>query len=276
MSISFSNNGITVADITNTGLYSDNTPMIKTPDFDKIVAEANTVTIIAYSLMELITGLFLVDAVHDAGGDITRCVIPYLPGARQDRSNPTGDVLFTAQSVAWMINHRAFDQVIFLDPHSSVMPSILLGAVEYPLELVANRLWHGYGGIIAADKGGRERAERFAAAMNKSHIAYGTKTRDVSNGKITGFGLEGVQEGTHYLVVDDICDGGGTFLGLAEKINEAGAFAHLYVSHGIFKGGSRRLEAAYGSVYTTDSLPKNAENNVFTVPVVADMEKYNV
>lgn len=256
------------------GMYSDDTPMIKSEDFYTIVNQCNTLILRAHSLMAFVEAMFLVDSVHSMGGNIEKLVIPYLPGARQDRVNPTGDVLFTARSVAAMINQRSFREVVILDPHSPVMPSMIHRVVEYPLEAVANKLWQGYTGIISADKGGRDRAEQFAHAMGLP-IFYGGKTRDVSTGKLTGFTLESIPEDGHFLVVDDICDGGGTFIGLGEKIKEQGAFADLYVSHGIFSKGTEQLNKTFKNIYTTDSRRFHERNNVNVIKVVEDMENYN-
>ncbi len=58
-----------------------------------------------------------------------------------------------------------------------------------------------------------------------------------------------------YLVVDDICDGGGTFLGLADKFWKQTSIStlDLYVTHGIFSKGVRELLRMYHNVYSTDS-----------------------
>ncbi len=112
-------------------------------------------------------------------------------------------------------------------------------------------------------------------------VYYGGKTRDVSTGKLTGFTLEPLAydnqqiNGAHYLVVDDICDGGGTFNGLASKIAEQGATADLYVSHGLFSKGTTELKKSFNTIYTTDSLAGSERNDVTVLAVVKEMENYN-
>jgi len=57
------------------------------------------------------------------------------------------------------------------------------------------------------------------------------------------------------LIVDDICDGGGTFLGLAEELKECNSGdLYLAVSHGIFSKGSQTLLDNFKSIYSTDSF----------------------
>lgn len=274
MSITFKGVDFQSAPI-STGLYSDGTPMVKIDQFEEIVEKATVMTLKASSLLEFTTAMYLYDALILAGADRMKLVLPYLPGARQDRTNIGGDVLFTAFSVASDLNIRPWRDIVVLDPHSPV----LLGHIrnvrtrEFPLARVAEKLWQGYSGIIAADKGGKDRAEQFAKAMNKP-IYYGGKNRDEKTGKLTGFTLEEIPTGGHYLVVDDICDGGGTFIGLAQEIERQGGYADLYVSHGIFAKGTRALKAHYKNVYTTDSL-RNEDNTISVINVVEEMEKYN-
>jgi ribose-phosphate pyrophosphokinase len=266
--------------ITEQRMYSDSTPMIKTGGWSRIVAKADTLTVTGGSMAEFINAMFLIDAVENAGGLIKRLVLPYVPGARQDRTNPTGDVLNTANSVGRMIRERlVFGDVVILDPHSNEVVKVIGSPIIYPQSEVAKMLPNVYAGVIAADKGGKARAEAMASAMGIP-VYYGGKTRDVSTGHLTGFTLEDLDNklhygNGHYLVVDDICDGGGTFNGLAAKIHEQGATADLYVSHGIFSKGTDALLENYGTIYTTDSLTQLRDNDVTVLPVVKKMEKYN-
>jgi ribose-phosphate pyrophosphokinase len=280
MSITFKGVDFESAPI-STGLYSDGTPMVKTDQFEEIAEKATTMTLKAGSLLEFTTAMYLYDALVWNGANLMKLVLPFLPGARQDRTNIEGDVLFTARSVAQDLDIRTFTDIVTLDPHSPVFGQQLgqRKLIEFPLSLVAEKCWQGYSGIIAADKGGRDRAEQFAEAMDKP-IFYGGKTRDVSTGKLTGFELEPLLNGPtgpgHYLVVDDICDGGGTFIGLAEEIKKQGGFADLFVSHGIFAKGTRELKNHYKNIYTTDSLVQQREDvDVLTIKVVEEMENYD-
>jgi ribose-phosphate pyrophosphokinase len=56
------------------------------------------------------------------------------------------------------------------------------------------------------------------------------------------------------LVVDDLCDGGATFLALADALADVVADAGLYVSHGVFSKGLDALLGRYGRIITTDSI----------------------
>lgn len=285
MSIYFTGPNGMYEPITRQEMYSDGTPRIKTEGWQRLVDRADTVVFQGSSMAEFMNMIILVRSLnyekfyrrdYNCCPYIERLVIPYLPGARQDRINPDGDVLFTSSVVADMINECHFPSgVVSLDPHSPVMPRMIEHFREHPLENVVKQIPKRYDGIIAPDKGAKDRAKRVADSLNIP-LYLGGKTRDVSNGKLTGFTLENLnydnmRPNGHYLVVDDICDGGGTFIGLAEKIHQQYATADLYVSHGIFSKGTRHLNKAYGSIYTTDSLPLRDGNKVTVLPVVKDM-----
>lgn len=272
MSITFLGTDFSVP-IAMQGLYSDNTPYIKTGDFESIVSYADTIVVKQNSLAEFVTAMFLVDSINYKGGRVRKLVLPFLPGARQDRVNVDGDVLFTASSVAQMINMRYFDEVISVDPHSRVMPSLIDNFVQYPLAKVYERLHKSYDGVIAPDKGAKERAQTAARVLNKT-VTYADKTRDPATGRLSGFAVD-VNAGNHYIIIDDIADGGGTFIGLGEKIVEQGATADLYVTHPIFSKGTDDLKKIYKNIYTTNSInngPRYLDVTVFDV--VTEMENY--
>lgn len=261
-----------VVPVNNINMYSDGTTMVKLgEDFDP--TRVHTMALRYDNIVEFVTAMFLVDSITLRGGRVKNLVLPYIPGARQDRINPTGDNLFASYSFARDINARDFSRVIVLDPHSPVAPGFINNIVEYPLDEIASRVWQGYTGIIAPDKGAKARAGIFASTMNKP-IYYASKSRDVSTGKLSGFSVD-IPAGGHYLVVDDICDGGGTFIGLGEKISEAGAYADLYVTHGIFAKGITRLKKYYKNIYTTDSLrEQDFASQLRVIPVVERMKNH--
>lgn len=274
--IEFVGSGGCFEPISRLGLYSDGTPMVKTLGWARIIDQAHTMVLRPSSLLNFVTAMFLHDAISTAGGKIDNLILPYVPGARQDRSNPSGDVLFTAWSVGEMITIREFSRVVVLDPHSPVITENINNVVVYPLSLVAEKLrtkLHPFDGVIAPDKGGRARAEEMAKALHTG-VVYADKTRDVSTGRLSGFEVK-VEPGCHYLVSDDICDGGGTFIGLGEKIREQGATADLFVSHGIFSKGTHELKKIYNKIYTTDSLPHYHAEGIEVIEVVKEMENYN-
>ena len=59
-----------------------------------------------------------------------------------------------------------------------------------------------------------------------------------------------------FLIVDDICDGGRTFVEIAKSIREKFPEAEVYliVTHGIFSSGSAELAKHFTCIYTTNSI----------------------
>ncbi len=225
-------------------------------------------------MADFIAGLSVVESIRESGNDMDKLIFPYILGARQDRANPTGDVGFMLATVGRIIDAYNFDSVIVVDPHSPAARKEIPNMVEYPLVEIYSLLTDEYyDGVIAPDKGAHERASLAAQTLNVP-LVQGEKVRDVSTGKLSGFAVN-VEAGKHYLVVDDICDGGGTFIGLAEEIKKQEATADLYVTHGIFSKGTNALHEFYQNIYTTNSRDFHDRNDVHTLDILTEMRNFN-
>lgn len=209
------------------------------------------------------------NSVMQEGAKIKRvALIPYFPGARADRGTPFGAEVYVDFVYSLML-----DQVITYDPHSEVYVDLLkhdpaLNVTPvYPHEILATSaaqmvMPNVYDGVIAPDKGATVRAGAVARELNLP-LYTATKTRDFESGNLTGFGMEqALPDDGRYLIVDDICDGGGTFIGLAKYLylNTENIRLDLYVSHGVFsKNALENLEKAFSKIFTTDSYePRRA------------------
>jgi len=209
------------------------------------------------SMSAFMAALFMVDAMVGRGHPIPELILPLMPGARQDRLNTEGDYLFTARSIARLINDRNFPSVVTLDPHSDVTPALLdhcttIKAAEcFKLEGFTRK----WAAVVSPDAGAEKRALAVSQMLGVP-LLHGWKHRDIHTGNLSGFGVEPAPdlEGGHVLVVDDLCDGGGTFVGLADVLDQAGFTADLYVTHGIFSRGTAPLLERFEHVYCTDSV----------------------
>ncbi len=208
------------------------------------------------SVGSFMTAMFLVDALRERRLVAPSLFLPWLPGARQDRLNPTGDYLFTVKSIAAEINAREFPSVELLDPHSDVGAALIHRSRVITAADCINPPAGKYAAVVASDGGAEKRAGAVARKLGVP-LLHAWKSRDVATGNISGFGLEpgGLARGSLVLVVDDICDGGGTFIGLADALDATGLRAHLWVTHGLFTKGTAPLLERYGHVYCTDSVP---------------------
>jgi ribose-phosphate pyrophosphokinase len=249
-------------------VYPDNVPLVKFPNDrcpDYIVLRPRSFT-------EFVGGLFFVDSINWRS-PYRRSIplhLPFIPGARQDRLNDKGDFLFTAKSVANMINERDFSQVVVFDPHSEVSPALINNCKVIKVDAIANEFDKGqdYTAVVSPDAGAEKRASLIAKALQLPLI-NGWKERDVSDGSIKGFGHNYKGGKGKLLIVDDICDGGGTFIGLGKALKDSGADVDLYVSHGLFSKGTVDLFKIFDNIYTTDSLAIKQDPGVTVIPILA-------
>jgi len=222
---------------------------------------------------ELLQLAMWADALKLESPNVPRVLIlPYLPGARADKVPTRGAAVY-----ADFLCGLGFSQIISVDPHSSAMPGFfesISGSkwksplTVYPFERiimrvvgnhgVADTYQHPYVGVIAPDKGAVRRSTR-AANVLRVPVFLAEKTRDFTTGKLSGFTCEDLPAKGKLLIVDDICDGGGTFNGLAETINIGKDRLDLWVTHGIFSKGIATLSENFGKIYTTNSHPGSLE-----------------
>jgi len=198
------------------------------------------------------------NAAHQRGAK-TVALIPYLHGARQDRGIPFG-----ANVYATIINGFSIGQIIAFDPHSPVMVGLINNlTVVDSADLVMRRIIgrpdtderaHKYTGIIAPDRGAMGRAQHVADRCGLP-LYRAEKHRDEATGHLSGFSCEELPASGKFLIVDDICDGGGTFIGLAQATGIPPEQIGLYVSHGVFSGRAGQLPNFFGEIFTTDSYP---------------------
>ena len=223
----------------------------------------------------------LVDAVrHTTDVLVSHLELPWLPWARQDRHMVAGDS-FALKVFARQLNTLGFDKVKVLDPHSDAAGAAIDNFVTIPQEVcllhsptLARQFQQQALMLVAPDAGALKKIDAVARATGASEYAVLTKKRDVASGNLTGFALvSGDVKGRDVLIVDDLCDAGGTFIGSAQVLRDAGARSvSLYVTHGIFsKGVENLLSNGIDAIYTTTSFtsPALAHPNLELIDIAA-------
>ena len=223
----------------------------------------------------------LVDAVrHITDVLVSHLELPWLPWARQDRHMGAGDS-FALKVFARQLNTLGFDKVKVLDPHSDAAGAAIDNFVTIPQEVcllhsptLARQFQQQALMLVAPDAGALKKIDAVARATGASEYAVLTKKRDVASGNLTGFALvSGDVKGRDVLIVDDLCDAGGTFIGSAQVLRDAGARSvSLYVTHGIFsKGVENLLSNGIDAIYTTTSFtsPALAHPNLELIDIAA-------
>lgn len=206
----------------------------------------------------------LVDAVrHVTDIAVSHLELAWLPWARQDRHMVNGDS-FALKVFANQLNTLNFNKVLLLDPHSDAAAAAINNSVVIAQETclmksenLRQAISTGKLMLVAPDAGALKKIHNVAKASGARDYAILTKERDVATGNLTGFSLvSGNVAGKDVLIVDDLCDAGGTFIGSAQVLRDAGARSvSLYVTHGVFsKGVENLLNNGIDAIYTTTSF----------------------
>lgn len=188
------------------------------------------------------------NALQPSPGDLV-WTIPYVPYARQDRRANEGEPL-SIQVMANLINSMQASEVKIWDPHSDVTPALINNVTVIPQEQLVHRLigTKQYCAIVAPDAGATKKALKVAQRLGIP-LVQAHKTRDTETGQITGTRiLDPIPDSSlPLLVVDDICDGGRTFIELGKCFYNKSV--DLYITHGIFSQGFTELLAHYDHIY---------------------------
>lgn len=210
--------------------------------------------------------LIAVDALRRMRVERIRVFIPYFPAARQDRVMTPGESL-TSKVYAQLINNLGLEDVTIFDPHSDVVPALLDRCTVLPnhgfVSSVVKRL-SLLPVLVSPDGGALKKIHGLTKYLGGLPVLECGKSRDVRTGALSGFTVpEGDLNRKPCLVVDDICDGGGTFLGLADALRSRNSGPlFLAVSHGIFSKGTEDLLKSFDRLFTTDSIRSTDEVGV--------------
>ena len=220
----------------------------------------------------LMTLALIADAASAAGAARITAVVPYFGYARQDVRKRPGEPR-SAQLAARLLRVAGIDRVVTLDLHSPALesafeiPLVHLQADELLLPVI--RAW-GLSDltIVTPDAGGLKRAQRYAIGLD-APLAVIAKTRPRPDVAVQ-LQVLGEVRGRSCLLVDDMASTGGTMIGAADAVLEAGAReVHAVFIHAVMAPGAlRRLCAArLQRILTTDSVPSMLDARVQVVSV---------
>ncbi|MDX6191546.1 ribose-phosphate diphosphokinase [Flavobacterium sp. Fl-318] len=236
--------------------FSGGEPHIKiNPDFD--VKEEITITHRLNSFNDLGLLCLTVDALRRMDVKIINLFIPYFPAARQDRVMIKGEPL-SVKVYADIINAMQLEKVFVFDAHSEVTPALVNNCEVIPNHTFIQTVIKSIGNdvkLISPDGGALKKIYKVSEFLGGVDVVECSKSRDVKTGRLSGFKVyEDDLQGKDCLIVDDICDGGGTFVGLAEELkNKNAGKLYLAVSHGIFNKGFEVLDC-FEKIFTTNSF----------------------
>ncbi|MEP7231147.1 MAG: ribose-phosphate pyrophosphokinase-like domain-containing protein [Ginsengibacter sp.] len=240
-------------------LFPDNQPHVNIQD----IKDAEEVKVICSitSSVKMIQLLQTANALDNLFAKKKILAIPYLMGARFDRLMQHGDSI-DLKVVANLINTCGFEKVYLFDVHSDVATMLIDHTVSITNKQMVEEYTKPNAVLICPDAGAAKKMGKyFDWNKNLKDLVYCSKNRDVSTGNLTLEVLE-PEECTdrNCVIIDDICDGGATFLAIAEKIKPA--HLTLIVTHGIFSKGFALLEKKFNEIIVSDSYCKDYESKI--------------
>ena len=189
--------------------------------------------------------------------------VPFFLGARSDRKFKQGGVNYIKEVIAPIINSQNFDTVLTLDPHSDVLEACLNNFEKISNSIIVKSALQDINKedviLISPDGGALKKIYDIAEEFDIPNVITASKHRDIKTGKITSTEVP-LSDARYYkdskfVIVDDICDGGRTFVELAKAIHVKVPDAKIYlvVTHGLFTSGFDELNKYFEKIYTTNS-----------------------
>lgn len=207
--------------------------------------------------------------------------VPYFLGARSDRQFQKGGVNYLKQVICPIINSQDFYSVQVLDPHSDVLEACLNNyykednyrLVDDALSFLIKDGEEDSVVFVSPDAGAYKKIFDVAKKFGITNIITSTKVRDLVTGNILRTEVPDLEEmgGRKFVIIDDICDGGRTFVELAKAIKEKtnGAKVYLVVTHGIFSNYYEDLYPVIDRIFTTNSV-----KDIVGAPRTSDYQDY--
>ncbi|HUF04043.1 MAG TPA: ribose-phosphate pyrophosphokinase [Aridibacter sp.] len=209
------------------------------------------------NLMEL---LIMLDTFKRASAERVTAVIPYFGYARSDKKDRPR-VPIAAKLIANLINTAATDRILTVDLHASQIqgffdipvdhlfaaPVIVNYFQENPIEDLV---------VVAPDTGGAERARAYAKRLDAGLVLVDKRREKANVSEVMN--VVGNVKDMNCLIVDDMCDTGGTICKVAEALYKNGANdIYACFSHAVLSGNA--IDNLAGShikkIIVTDTIP---------------------
>jgi ribose-phosphate pyrophosphokinase len=216
-------------------------------------------------LVKLILATDVIKRNHD--GPLGDLYLGYMPYARQDKIHADGDGL-SLQAIAQQIDILGYARIHILDPHSDVVLACFT-RTKVVIDDGSKHFMNFMGAknptrtaMVIPDVGAIKRCTTWAKVAGITNLIQALKNRDPATGDIKDITLQeeaDLRGIDHIIIADDICDRGGTFLGILAALNTAYPNRNippvsLYVSHGIFPDETlEKLAHKFHGIGTTDT-----------------------
>lgn len=182
--------------------------------------------------------IMILDALVSMGVAGIALTLPYLPYTRQDRIAVVGEAL-SIRAFLRILEPYPITSITTFDVHSDVAAAVWLGKFTSISSVEPVKLFWAETGmqgkdfiLLIPDAGATKKADPIIKALKPTAVATAMKKRDVVTGKLSIEVPPLIN--LPVLVVDDIYDGGGTFIGIAQQLKSD---MYLFCTHGIFSKG---------------------------------------
>jgi ribose-phosphate pyrophosphokinase len=210
-------------------------------------------------------------ALREEGIERIHLYIPYCLGGRSDIKFEEGGLNYIKSVIAPIINLQKFTSVTVIDPHSIALENCIDNLKKIDNSLLSDWAITDISTkgkdfkLISPDAGALKKIFSTAKSIGyKDKVIVAEKVRDLPTGKIihTHVPLEGTNPTDNFVIIDDICDGGRTFVEIAKTIKSHvwtrdeyfKGKIYLIVTHGIFSAGFEELGNYFDGIYSTNSI----------------------
>lgn len=182
--------------------------------------------------------------------------IPYI-GGRSDRRFSENQAHYLKEVYAPVLNSLNC-YVYTLDPHSDVVDAVITNCCPYTnknyVETVLKHSKTNDNCLVVPDNGALKKCHEILSLFSSFIVC--DKTRDISTGKISSINIPNlIPHADSYYIVDDICDGGRTFIEIGKLLRpRILTDLNLVVTHGIFSNGFTELLSIFSEIHSTNSF----------------------
>jgi ribose-phosphate pyrophosphokinase len=184
--------------------------------------------------------------------------IPYFPYGRQDRMCHEGESFALRVFAQILKSVPHYNNIYIKDMHSEVTHQAVMNygvQIKHMSQSSCAKYLPKFDALIAPDKGAAEKVN------THYQVGLGTQVftilKERKDGQVTYIDFPFDKIVGNVCVVDDICDGGATFLALAEMLYRTQPNMSklcLYVTHGIFSKGVEELLKKYATIYVHNNM----------------------
>jgi len=208
--------------------------------------------------------LVMLDAFRRSSAERLTAVVPYYGYGRSDKKDRPR-VPIAAKMVANLIRVAGADRIVTIDLHAAQIQGFFDIPVDHLYSAPVMIRYYQDNPlpnltVVAPDTGGAERARAYAKRLDAG-LALCDKRRDKPN-VAEVMNVVGDVEGRSCLIVDDMCDTGGSITKVSKALKEAGADrVHACFTHPVLSGRAAMhlANSDIEKIVVTNTIPLNSK-----------------